>query len=367
MKRRCDALLAMLFALVAVLALNENSLADPSPPDLKAILEKAIRTLPPQWVGGVPIEKRKTLYSNHFFLNKTLDKGYAYGKIGPDLSIIGQNRDFELKVFLTDKGEPLLLAIDNHRDMACFTHSVWGWRDVSARVLPAADGDPAVSYRGALDAPNITAWAPHCVHEGAGWRCSWLRYDLCWNGTAFERKELPPWPKAETILERALLELPPQFVADMPLDERRIMVEAYTSKPADDRLDLKNGFFAGFSDCPFEQLRSASSWFYVKVFHHRDGKAVVFTYRGHFDDKSKSARERAHAFECRNGLWTDVTEQVFPPGTDFTLEMTPRHKLPIIQVSSAEGKSARVRYDLVWNGNSFEKQTATSRNVIFEN
>ena len=363
MKRRCDALLAMFFALAAVLALNENSLADPSPPELKAILEKAIRTLPPQWVGGIPLDKRKDLIAGRRYVD-TWEKGYAYCKIGPDFDRLGQKTDFELKVFQSGKGEPLVLAIDNHRAMACFTRRVWGWRDVSTLVLPADEHDPAVSFRCVQDEPKIAAWVPRCALVGAGWRCMWSRYDLLWNGTVFEHRELPPWPEAKTMVERALLELPPQFVANMPLDERRVMVEHFAV--ADSRLDRENGFFAGFSDCPFEDLRSASTAFYVKVFHRRNGGAVVFTYMRLCDEKSKSARERVHAFECRNGLWTDVTEQVFPPGTDFALEMTPRRKLPVIQVSSVLGEPARVRYDLVWNGSAFEKQTAKNRNVIFD-
>ncbi|RYD70402.1 MAG: hypothetical protein EOP84_26755 [Verrucomicrobiaceae bacterium] len=140
--------------------------------------------------------------------------------------------------------------------------------------------------------------------------------------------------QAEEIsgLERAIRELPAKFVADIPLEDRALLLRSLLAGSGDERLDLKKGFLNWYSDSP-EAPRS-SSMLYMQEYRKADGGVVVLTHMPKpYADGSTPRANQTFVFEQRKDQWTDITSEVLPKGIDLTNHFQPRWGSSVVEVS----------------------------------
>jgi hypothetical protein len=172
-----------------------------------------------------------------------------------------------------------------------------------------------------------------------------------------------------TELERAIRELPPRFVADIPMVERDILIKRLRDS-SERRLDLENGFVHFFSDNSRDGI-SATSMLYMRQFPRTDGGFVVLTHMPKpFAGGSAPRANQTFVFERRKDRWKDVTDEVFPRGIDRTAHFRPRRDLkvvevrPYLRIERQDGKGEAWQFgppaaELHWNGEVFLKREPT--------
>ena len=170
-------------------------------------------------------------------------------------------------------------------------------------------------------------------------------------------------------LERAIRELPPRFVADIPIATRDALFERI-QRDLDTHLDLKNGFVHFFSDNSRDGI-GATSMLYMRQFPRVDGGFVILTHMPKpFADGSTPRANQTFVFERRKDRWKDVTDEVFPRGVDRTAHFRPRRTskvvevAPYVSVKRQDGKGDAWQFgprtaELHWNGEVFLKREPT--------
>lgn len=180
-----------------------------------------------------------------------------------------------------------------------------------------------------------------------------------------------------SVLERAVLELPPEAVANIPRDERSIfLAHLRTDNPTNTRLDVKNGFLEFYSDGEVPFL--ASSMLYMKVFPRKDGGNIVFCHMPKPQaDELPPRPGQTFFFTERDGQWVDVTRKTLPKGVDVLWRFKHRRRTPVLQAGpykvwkkpdgtdASNGEGVRLK-DLVWDGATFHARTATTRKFEFD-
>ena len=174
-----------------------------------------------------------------------------------------------------------------------------------------------------------------------------------------------------SVLERAIRELPPQFVADIPLAQRTALLQSFRSDPSDTRLDLAHGYLHFYSDGGDHGAVSGTSMLYMRQFRRADGGFVVLTHMPKpFADGSAPRANQTFVFERRKGKWTDITADVFPRGIDFTSHFEPRRASAVIEVAPyvrfarQDGRGDAWKFgsptaELHWDGHTFQKRNPT--------
>jgi hypothetical protein len=174
-----------------------------------------------------------------------------------------------------------------------------------------------------------------------------------------------------SMLERAVLELPPEAVADIPRSQRAIFLSHLgADEPPNNRLDVKNGFLEFYTDgeVPF----FANSMLYMKVFPKKDGGDIVFCHMPKPQADTLPPRPgQTYFFTQRDGKWVDVTKETLPRGVDILWLFRHSRNSLILQagpydvwkkpdgMKSYSGDAKR-RLDLVWDRKSFHAQKAKS-------
>jgi hypothetical protein len=172
-------------------------------------------------------------------------------------------------------------------------------------------------------------------------------------------------------LERAIRELPAQFVADIPLAQRAALLQSLRTNPADTRLDLAHGYLHFYSDGGDHGAVSGTSMLYMRQFQRADGGFVVLTHMPKpFADGSSPRANQTFVFERRKGKWTDITADVFPSGLDLTAHFKPRRASAVIEVAPyvrfarQDGRGDAWMFgtptaELHWDGHTFQKRKPT--------
>jgi hypothetical protein len=172
-----------------------------------------------------------------------------------------------------------------------------------------------------------------------------------------------------SALERAVMELPAEAVADIPQSQRAAFLSHLRAdEPPNTRLDVKNGFLEFYSDGEVPFL--ASSMLYMKVFPDKDGGNIVFCHMPKPQADTLPPRPgQTFFFAQRDGKWVNVTRETLPKGVDILwLFRHSRHSL-VLQAgpykvwkkpdgSEACGGEGVRLMDLVWDGTSFRARTA---------
>lgn len=181
----------------------------------------------------------------------------------------------------------------------------------------------------------------------------------------------------KSVLERAVLELPPDVVADIPQAERSIfLAHLRTDNPTNTRLDVKNGFLEFYADgeVPFH----ASSMLYMKVFPRKDGGNIVFCHMPKPQADCLPPRPgQTFFFTERDGQWVDVTRKTLPKGVDSLWLFKHRGRSFVLQAGpynvwkkpdgtdASNGEGVRLK-DLVWDGTAFHARTAKTSKFEYD-
>ncbi len=178
----------------------------------------------------------------------------------------------------------------------------------------------------------------------------------------------------ETNLSQAILKLPPRYLADVPIENRRALLESLSSDPKDGRLDYKNGWIHFYSDGGDHESPKGrpTSMFWVKLLPRQDQSPLVFVHMSKpFADGSIPGENQTFVLEKSGKGWEDITKKVIPRKVDMTAHFRPRRKMIEIEVAPYEkipvkdgGKTAygfgEHKFDLVWNGSALVVRKASS-------
>jgi hypothetical protein len=171
-----------------------------------------------------------------------------------------------------------------------------------------------------------------------------------------------------SALERAIRELPPQFVADIPLAQRGALLQSLRSNPSDTRLDLAHGYLHFYSDGGDHGAIGGTSMFYMRQFQREGGGFVVLTHMAKpFADGSTPRANQTFVFERRHGKWADITTEVFPARIDLTSHFRPLRAsavvvvAPYARIKRVDGRGYAYDFgppalELHWNGHVFQKR-----------
>lgn len=173
---------------------------------------------------------------------------------------------------------------------------------------------------------------------------------------------------SKSVLGRAVLELPPAAVADIPRVQRTIFLAHLRADKNKGRLDVKNGFREFYSDGEVPFL--ASSMLYMKVFPRKDGGSIVFCHMPKPQADCLPPRPgQTFFFMKRDGQWVDVTQETLPKGVDSLWLFKHRRLSSVLQTGpykvwkkpdgtdASNGEGLRLK-DLVWDGTTFHARTA---------
>lgn len=175
----------------------------------------------------------------------------------------------------------------------------------------------------------------------------------------------PTRAAAMSALERAIMELPPEAVADIPTGERRIFLnELRRDAPPNKRLDIKNGFLEFYSDgeVPFH----VTSMLYIKVFPLIEGGSIILCHMPKPESDSLPSRLRqTFIFTRRKSGWIDLTGQILPKGVYALWRFQPRRASAVIEVGPYKGARRKI-FDLIWDGTAFRTQKAKNSEYSYD-
>ena len=174
----------------------------------------------------------------------------------------------------------------------------------------------------------------------------------------------------EQFFREALAELPPRFLADIPLAKRKRLLEL--AEKSSSRLDTAEGWLHWYSD---GARIGATSMIWAKVLPRPDRTPLLFVHLPKpFADGKKPRLGQTFVLEKRKGGWVEVTEEIMPDGLDLTLHFRTRREDTVVEVANwkeierADGRGTawvfgdRVK-DLHWSGERFLVEPAASPNL----
>lgn len=182
-------------------------------------------------------------------------------------------------------------------------------------------------------------------------------------------------------LKKAVLTLPPRYLADVPLEGRKALLDKISADPKDPRLDNGHGWIhyssdGGDHEDPKERV---TSMFWVKLLPRDDQSPLVFVHMSKpFADASAPSDKQTFVLEKDGGEWKDVTMKVIPKNVDITAHFRPRRKINEIEVAPFKQfprqDNGRAAYefgdhtiDLVWNGSTFTIRKARTTKLSGDN
>jgi len=158
------------------------------------------------------------------------------------------------------------------------------------------------------------------------------------------------------FLNIAILELPPKYLADIPLKERGLLLRQLSEGPyfGDTRLDYQHGYLDYYSD---GGEVNASCPFYLKLLKRPDGPPLVFVHMKKTHNGEKPAKEHTVVLERTSEGWVDVSAKVFPKKVDRTWYFRPLRRSPQVELAPRNKRTyspEKCEALLTWNGKQFE-------------
>lgn len=173
--------------------------------------------------------------------------------------------------------------------------------------------------------------------------------------------------ESENFLNTAILELPPKYFGDVPLNERPKML-LQMSDTTDPRLDYCNGWLHWHSDS--ENSLHGTSMIFLKLLPRKNDNPLVFVHMPKpFAGVDAPQKNQTFVLERVNQTWRDITSSIIPKQVDLTIHFRPRRAVTAIEVGPYEKRErndhpgfyydfGKRQLDLVWNGSSFEIRQA---------
>lgn len=181
------------------------------------------------------------------------------------------------------------------------------------------------------------------------------------------------------FLNFVIYNLPPEYFADIPLEERSSFLRILSKSPKDKRLDYQNKYLHWYSD---GGSISASSQLRVKLFprkltgYYRDANLpYVFVHMPKpFADGSVPADDQSFVLEWKKGKWEDVTEKILPKSLDRKLHLRPERQFFGIRAYEYDviglGKPYKIRKKekslYVWQDYRFREKRLLPLNSRYE-
>ncbi|MEK0451532.1 MAG: hypothetical protein RL088_3800 [Verrucomicrobiota bacterium] len=168
----------------------------------------------------------------------------------------------------------------------------------------------------------------------------------------------------ENLLNIAILQLPEQYLAGIPMARRAELISNLSRNAADTRLDYANGWLGYANDNPYRSV-GANSLFWIKLLPRKDREPLVFIHIPNRSENSAPPKSVTAILERRGDKWENVTESLLPDGVNATDCFVPRRNAAVIQIApfvQAERSDGRGKYwadgqrtgELRWDGRKFE-------------
>lgn len=164
----------------------------------------------------------------------------------------------------------------------------------------------------------------------------------------------------EDSFRSALIELPPKYLGDIPLANRKTFIAEAGQGNA--RLDAASGWLHWSSDGGDV---GGTSMIWAKELPRPDKLSLIFVHMAKpFADGRKPGKDQTFVLERVGKSWTDVTKTVMPTEVDLTHHFRTRKKDTVVEVATwtefdrqdgrgkARGFGSRV-LDLHWSGERF--------------
>ena len=164
----------------------------------------------------------------------------------------------------------------------------------------------------------------------------------------------------EESFRAALMELPPKYLADVPLADRQKLI-ATAGKNAD-RLNAATGWLHWYSDG--SSVR-ASSMIWAKELPRPDKTPLILVHMAKpFADGRKPEEDHTVVLERGENGWKDVTKEVMPADVDMKMHFRTREDDTVVEVAPwkeidrRDGRGKALVYgsrvmDLHWSGERF--------------
>lgn len=174
----------------------------------------------------------------------------------------------------------------------------------------------------------------------------------------------------EDSFRSALIDLPPKYLGDIPLETRKMLIAQVGRDPR--RLDAASGWLHWFSDGGDV---GATSMVWAKELPRQDKTPLIFVHMAKpFADGRKPGKDQTFVLERVGKDWTDVTERIFPSNVDMTMHFRTRKQGTVIEVAPwkeferGDGRGKAWTYgervmNLRWTGMEFVVEKASSKEL----
>lgn len=177
-------------------------------------------------------------------------------------------------------------------------------------------------------------------------------------------------PGDENSFRSALIELPPKYLGDIPLANRKSFITEAAWRNVS--LDVASGWLHWFTDGGDV---GATSMVWAKELPRPDKSPLILVHMAKpFADGRKPGKDQTFVLERDGKGWSNVTSTVMPAEVDLTNHFRTRKKDTVIEVAPwkeferRDGRGRAYTYgdrvmDLRWTGNEFVIEKAPSREL----
>ena len=344
--------------------INENSIA----------LIQAFLNLPESYIGGVSLDDRGDFLSlvSHY---GDIDFANGYFRLRGDGARAHDEPAsdwFQMKIMHRKKGRPICVIVQSpgaEKPISIISFGTyWRWKDVTEDYLPEEwVGKQSRNFRVAPENEEITIYGNKTIVSGDQeyLRAGPFQAKLIWQDDKFA---LEHFDDAEFFRD-AVRHLPPQYLADVPLEQRDPLWKEIESDP--ERLDLENGWLHFFSD---GSSIKATSMFWVKTLPRSQGPPLVFVHMAKpFAGIQRPANNQTYILEKKGNLWVERNDLLSPETYSLDGHFRPRRDGVIetgawkkIERNDGQGTAwvpGSRQFDLHWNtryfyGSRFRKSDA---------
>jgi len=181
----------------------------------------------------------------------------------------------------------------------------------------------------------------------------------------------------ENFLNVALLGLPEEYLAGIPIENRPLLLLKVSGSTGhdpkfDNRLDYPNGYLEYYNDAPHHSV-GATTRFWVKLLYREQASPLVFVRMAgnrsiedaNPEEGAAKAMGASYLLEWRGGKWLDVTNAYIPAEAAQGSSLVPMREGQSIRVATMTKKPTRdgngfywaeeeARKELHWTGSRFE-------------
>jgi len=168
----------------------------------------------------------------------------------------------------------------------------------------------------------------------------------------------------ENLLNIAILQLPEQYMAGIPMNRRAELLSNLSMNAGDTRLDYANGWLGYSNDNPYRSV-GATSTFWIKLLPRKNLSPLLFIHIPNRSDDSTPPKSVTAILERKGDKWENFTQSFLPDGIDAAGCFIPRRTsaaiqiAPFVQTDRADGRGKHWAFgprsgELRWDGRKFK-------------